>query len=197
MKLHVVLAHPSSELRGRRQVVEGRRFGSLALARSARRARLAAVPPVFPRDDEGAPVSFSDDAGRTWHWSTTNTRGLVGAVVASEPVALDAERRGRRLEALRATFAPEELARLEGFAEPRELVLWTAKEAVLKLARVGLAGLSQTKLFAVLSRDRLAVSWKDRRYAVRVFALEGHVLAVTCASSRFDVELDELDGVPA
>ncbi len=197
MKLHVVLAHPSSELRGRRQVAEGRRCGALALARSARKARLSAVPAVFPRDEQAAPVSFSDARGKTWHWSTTNTRGLVGAVVATEPVALDAEWRGRRLDAVRAVFAPEELARLEGFPEPRELVLWTAKEAVLKLARVGLAGLSETRLFAVLSRDRLALCWQERRYAVRVFSLAEHVFAVTCAYPRFEIELHELDEVLA
>ncbi len=198
MKLHVFLADLSTELRGRAQAAQGRRLGALALQRSARKARLTGAPKVFPRDEEGAPAAFQDSKGATWHWSTTNTRGLVAGVVAPTPVALDSEWRGRaRLDAVRASSTPEELAKLEGFPEPRELVLWTAKEAVLKVARVGLAGLSETRLFAVLARDRLVLSFKDKRFAVRTFVLEEHVVAVACGEPRFEVELHQLDGVTA
>ena len=198
MKLHVVLATVPPELRGRAQANEGRRLGALALARSARKARLTGAPKTFPRDEEGVPTSFADAKGTTWHWSTTNTRGRVGGVVAPTPVALDAEWRGRsRLDAVRGSSAPDEMQKLEGFPEPRELVLWTAKEAVLKVARVGLAGLSKTSLFAVLSRDRLVLSYEEKRYAVRTFVLEEHVIAIACSEPRFEVELHELDGVTA
>jgi phosphopantetheinyl transferase len=198
LKLHVVLATVAPELRGRAQATEGRRLGALALARSARKARLTGAPKDFPRDEEGVPASFTDKKGATWHWSTTNTRGLVAGVVAQTPVALDAEWRGRsRLDAVRGSSAPDELTKLEGFPEPRELVLWTAKEAVLKVARVGLAGLSKTRLFAVLARDRLVLSYDEKRFAVRTFVLEDHVIAVACGEPRFEVELHELDGVTA
>ena len=73
-------------------VEEARRLGRRALEEASRLARLSA-PTEFPRDAERAPLPFEDERapGRLWHWSTTNTRGLVAAAVAPAPIGIDAE----------------------------------------------------------------------------------------------------------
>lgn len=151
--------------------------------------------PEFPRDSAGAPLPYPLPDG-DWHWSTTNTHGLAGAVVAPGPVALDAEWLARpRLDAARGYFEPEELALVDDFDAPAELVLWTAKEVVLKLVGVGLAGLPKCHLTAVRAPHALTVAYDGRSHEVHSCLAHEHVLAFAggAASARFELhELEEI-----
>ncbi|HEX8190448.1 MAG TPA: 4'-phosphopantetheinyl transferase superfamily protein [Pyrinomonadaceae bacterium] len=81
------------------------------------------------------------------HFNLTHTEGLVACVVAREPaVGVDAEHLGRGgslMEIARHSFAPAEVALLEG-APPdarREIFfdIWTLKEAYVKARGMGLS----------------------------------------------------------
>jgi len=214
VRLHPVLAPLDPALRGRAGVAEGRRLGRLCLEHSASLASEAMRPGAphpppasgdsatgrgwhaFPRNSAGAPRPYVV-AGTEWTWSTTNTHGLAAAVTAPVPVAIDAEWCARpRLDAARAYFDDAELARVPAVEAPRELVLWTAKEVVLKLTGLGLAGLPRCRLLAVAG-DRLDVELDGRTYTVHSIVYGQHVLAL--ASTRADVtwQLHALAGVPA
>jgi phosphopantetheinyl transferase len=107
----------------------------------------------------------------------------VAALVAPVAVGLDAEWLARpRIEAARALFrASGELARLRS-AEPREvLALWSAKEALLKLAGVGLADLGRCPLRSRES-ETYRLEHAGRLHDVRVRFEGAHVLAWTSAS---------------
>ena len=211
MILHAVLARRPAGLRGRAGVEEGRRLGRRALARSARLAGATfhaegVVPPPpppprdvrsaerlpdardLPRDADGAPRSLDG-----WHWSTTNTRGLVGALVAPCPVALDAEWLHRpRLAEVRAAFDRDELERIGTTPLPPELVVWTAKEAVLKLARVGLAALQRCRIVEREGPQILRVTLDHRTFRVRQLVWGEHLLAFACSAVDYDVRLETL-----
>ncbi len=175
MILVAVLAPFSTELVGREGVVEGRRVGALALAKAAERTGIPGLE--LPRDEKGAPLPIGG-----WHWSNTNTRGLAAAIVAPFPVGIDAEwSRRPRFEAARDRFDrddPSELDRMGGRSRTDVLRLWTAKEAVLKLTRAGIADLGRTVLTEVLDAERLRLTSREREVEVRVSRWNEHIVSV-------------------
>lgn len=205
MRLHPVISARDPRLVGRAGVQDGRRLGRRCLERSARLVGAPHPPPTsgdspepdrlpeFPRDSAGAPLPYHD-----WHWSTTNTRGLAGGLVAPCPVALDAEWLKRpRLGAVRSYFDPRELALVAGFGAPAALVLWTAKEVVLKLTGVGLAGLPDCELISAEAPHALVVGFRGRRQRVHSMVAHEHVLAFACEADSPCFELEELEEVLA
>lgn len=116
-----------------------------ALARAAEHAGLHRY--TLTKTESGAPRI--DVAG--WHVSLAHSRSLALAALAEQPVGIDVEDlREGRLAKLQRYFEPDELARLGSLA-PRELAaLWSAKEAVLKLAG---RGLEELRLVVLTGRD--------------------------------------------
>ena len=175
MILHPVVAPLPTSLVGAEGVSEGRRVGRLVLARAAQLAGAAGWVPE--RDGKGAPLPTAG-----WYWTNTNTRGLAAALVAPVPVGIDAEwSRRPRFEAALRRFErddPGELDRLGGRDREHVLRLWTAKEAVLKLTRAGIADLGRTVLTAVIDRERLRLTSRGDEYEVRVFHWNEHLIAV-------------------
>lgn len=175
MILVAVLAPFPTDLVGREAVLEGRRVGGSALARAAERAGAPGLE--LRRDEKGAPLPTEG-----WHWSNTNTRGLAAAVVAPFPVGIDAEwSRRPRFEAARDRFDRDdrgELDRVGGRDRMDVLRLWTAKEAVLKLTRAGIADLGRTVLTEVLDAGRLRLASRDHEYEVRVSLWNEHIVSV-------------------
>ena len=201
--LYPVVARLARDLRGRDGVAEARRLGRVSLDRSSKLAHVEHTN--FPRDPERAPTPFRS-GGVTWYWSTTNTTGLAGGVVAPTRVAIDAEWLDRpRLEAVLEYFAPAELDDLLqlGLDERRAaLALWSAKESVVKLTGVGMAGMGRATLECVLAPGRgtptrLAVSLEDEVFEV-VQVWEGeHVVSLACDAPAYRVQLKTLEGVGA
>lgn len=75
------------------------------------------------------------------HFNVSHSGGVVVAAVSGSPVGIDIEVPGRCrdfLEIARRFFHPDEADRCSG--EDEFLRLWTAKEAMLKLAGTGLSG---------------------------------------------------------
>jgi len=191
--IHVALAPFPAELGRRERVAACQR--AVAAARSHAAQRAGAPPELaraWPRDESGAPAVRAG-----WHASFADTAGLAAALVARSPAALDVEWLGRpRWQAARARFAEEgELARLGADDRASVLALWTAKEAVLKLARVGLADLGRCPLVARTEQGFVLLHRGVER-SVRVLAHGPHVLAVA-AAAELPIDLSVLAAEPA
>ena len=63
---------------------------------------------------------------------------------------------------------------------------WTAKEAVLKAAGVGISGLSQCRVTAVPDESHLHLEYEGVDYLVEHFFFDGHV--ATVVKNRFQVK---------
>ena len=201
MGLHLVLAPTPADLPRSRHVAAAREASLRALAASA---RLAGVEPRAPDTDEaGAPLPWG-----AWHWSLAHTRGLALALVAPGPAGVDVERldRARVADLTDRIVSPAERALLDDLLPATLLRVWTAKEAVLKRAGVGLAELDDCRLagpLGVLSGEGEAVV-RHRGAVHRVLqwhvdaAGDGsatHVVAACCEAG--EVRLTRLEPAPA
>jgi phosphopantetheinyl transferase len=168
----------ASESTGVERVAEQSAAARRALQRAADECGLG--PVVLAKSPAGAPRLDRDG----WHVSLAHTRELALAVLAERPVGADLEDlRAPRLAKLHRFFEPAELARL-GSIEPRALAeLWTAKEAVLKLAGVGLEELSHVVL---VTRDEfgLVLAHRGARRRVMHREFESHLVAL-CVDGEF------------
>lgn len=198
MILHPVAAFGAHELQGQEKVRVGRELGRAALKRSARLMKLELETEgedeqeIFPRDEHRAPLAF-ERAGRTWCWSTTNTRGLSCAVVAPTRVGIDAEWLGRpRLGAALRYLPANELGAMGLEARRAAFALWSAKEAVLKLTGVGMAGMGRTQLVRVPGPGRATLELDEEVWEVRQVWESEHVISIACEAKDFTVELDHL-----
>lgn len=176
MELFPVLSAFDLALKGGPCLERGREHAALALRESA---RLAQAPPLqFRRDEGGAPLS---EAG--WHWTQTHTRGLAAALVATEPLApvgIDAEWLGRaRVEVIGRRF-PEELALFEAPTDRNALLLWTAKEALLKRFGIGVADLTRAILTEV-DESGAWLSYRGERHRVHQRIIGDHLIAVAAS----------------
>lgn len=182
--LHAVLCPLSMRLARRQRFAAAREALAEALAASGALAGAPRALPysAWPREASGAPAVV-----RGWHASVTDTRGLAAALVAPFAVALDAEWRQRpRWHAARERFrVTGELAQLGDEGRDSVLALWSAKEALLKLTRTGLADLARCPLLARASAGAQQVfnlRHGEREYAVRVQLLGQHLLAHASAA---------------
>lgn len=173
--LHAVLVPLSTRLARRERFAVAREAVGEALRASAERAGAPRSLPCerWPRDARGAPTAV-----RGWHASFADTTGLVVALVARTPLALDCEwLRRPRWEAARAHLAETGERSAVGSEERDEvLAAWVAKESVLKLAGVGLAELSSCRIVARTPEGfRLAHRGEER--VAHVTVLGAHVVA--------------------
>lgn len=145
MPLALVLAPLSTRLPRTQRFAASRAAVAEALRASG---ELAGAPRALPYDDWPRAPSGAPSPVRGWHASYADTTGLVVALVTSGPVAVDAEWvRRPRWHAARERFRDSgELVSLGGDTRDDVLALWTAKEALLKLAGVGLADLGRCPL---------------------------------------------------
>ncbi len=142
-------------------------------------ANLAPLP--LRTDASGAPLPVGD-----LHWSKADSRGAVLVAAASAPVGVDVERFGRpRLNALSERFGAEAAAVTGRSDEAALLAGWCAREAVLKLHGLGLAGLGRTRWLALAPIDapphRPGSSSAAPRDAVATLAFDHHIHRVRLA----------------
>jgi 4'-phosphopantetheinyl transferase len=160
-------------LAGRARVVAQSRRAREALARSAEAsgAQLGALE----KDAEDAPLSSNG-----WHWSISHGRGYAAGVVARGRVGLDVERvEARNPDVVSRVTTRNELELLGGFTWEAFVRVWTAKEAVLKKAGVGLLELSGCTIVAVPDAESMVVHHRDRDHLVHQSTRDHHVAAVT------------------
>lgn len=119
---------------------------------------------VFERTEEGKPFVPGGP-----HFNLSNHPGLVGCVVANDPVGLDIEILSREVNP--RALADSEKAELAALPElersVRAVELWSLKEAYLKARGDGIA----VKLRTVVARDIADWTLQSRRFGRYVVAV--------------------------
>jgi len=159
-------------------VLDQRHAARRALSTCA--ARCGVRADRWDQEDNGVPRVQNG-----WHWSISHKRHLVAAALAREPVGVDVESLVPRRSGLWKHIADaDEWSVLGGPGWNAFYLLWTAKEAVLKAAGVGLAGLDACRLMHAELRTCFTLSYGGRKWRVEHFHHADHVVAVTCNSGR-------------
>jgi phosphopantetheinyl transferase len=184
----VFAALPTTPLLKGREAVRARRGRQRAALAEA--CALAGAPHAsdLPRDRDGAPAPFG--ARGEWRWSVANTRGAAAAAVGPCALGVDVEALDRRRVPPASAFADaEELALAPAWDARRALELWCAKEAVLKLALVGIAELRACRLSEPPRRRNGAVALvlehRGVRRVVTVQAVDGFLVALAADAPAY------------
>lgn len=176
----VVIADCANELAGLRG--SDRVARQSALARQALATAALAIGArlgTLEKDALDAPLPSNG-----WHWSLSHGSRFVAATLSRSPIGVDVEEiRPRRTHVVPRVTSRDELELLGGFAWPAFVRVWTAKEAVLKRAGVGLAELSRCRLVAVPDDRTLVLRHRDRDHVVRQFLSDLHVVSVACGDA--------------
>jgi 4'-phosphopantetheinyl transferase len=166
------VAESKRRLKGRQKVRFLSEFARSALKHSA--MRLGVLLPKLEKEENGAPIP----AGGI-HWSLSHKSGCVAAVAAPAPVGIDIEKIRPVKEGLAERIAaPDEWRLFSGEELSDFFRCWTAKEAVLKAAGVGIAGLSDCRIVSVPNLERLSVVFRSISWEVRFHPFGGHLAAV-------------------
>ena len=151
------------------------RYARQALERSGKRSGF--FPQRLEKDRHGAPLPSSGV-----HWSISHKPEYVAGVVAKSFVGIDIETIRPVGSALFNRVCTGEEMRCFHGDDQDPLVLFfrtfTAKEAVLKAARIGLKGLSRTRVVASGGASTTVISLANDRYTVEHFINRGYIAAV-------------------
>jgi len=162
---------------------------SVALSRLARECVAASAlksnlpVKIFETDESGVPLPSNGV-----FWSLSHKPGYVAGVASVKEVGIDIEKLKPVSHALFRRIVDETEA-LRFPARDRVHVffrVFTAKEAVLKKAGIGMRGLSKAKIHGVLDDRNLLVRYGDKKYRVEHFYFDGYLASVT--KDNLDIE---------
>jgi 4'-phosphopantetheinyl transferase len=170
----VILANEKSrDVKGLERVERQRRRAIEALHCSERES--GAELAVLEKDADDAPL-----ASNGWHWSISHTSDFSAGIVSRARVGIDIESVSRRrLELVTAVASPTERELFPEFGAREFVRVWTAKEAVLKKAGIGLAELSAARVLSVPNDQCLIVAHRGRRHLAHQWEHDGHVAAIS------------------
>ncbi len=189
----VILRVPSivTGLKGRDKVRALSHVARTAVGRSADLARLPAVD--FLKSNQGAPLP-----SRGVFWSLSHKPEAVAGIAAPIPVGIDIECLQDRSAALyRKIATAEERLLLDRIPDPVVAFhrCWTAKEAVLKAAGVGLARLSDCRIQGVVDDSSTGVDFDGHHWTVSHVQWDGHMASVTCNDMVVNWTMAEADDI--
>jgi 4'-phosphopantetheinyl transferase len=170
----VILSVPENarSAKGRDRVVLLSRYARKALEVSAAKSNVTLGKLL--KDTNGAPLP-SDGS----YWSLTHKPDYVGAVVASEPTGIDIEKIRKVSAAVVRKITGSGELRLGGADSPAGFFrFWTAKEAVLKAAGVGMKGLSSCRVTRIVDETHLEAEYKGRVFSIEQLYFSEHIAAV-------------------
>ena len=126
------------------------------------------------KSPEGAPLPSGG-----YFWSLAHKTEYVAGVVADFPIGLDIEKIRPCAPGLYRIAADETEWKLAETADdPLFFRFWTAKEAVLKSAGIGLRALSRCRVIEIVDDQHLILSYNHQAYDVEHFYFNGHIAAI-------------------
>jgi 4'-phosphopantetheinyl transferase len=126
------------------------------------------------KSPEGAPLPVGG-----YFWSLAHKIDYVAGVVADFPIGVDIEKIKPCAQGLYRMAADEAEWKLaETAGDLMFFRYWTAKEAVLKSAGVGLRALSKCRVTRIVDDHHLTLSYKDQEVNVEHFYFNGHIAAI-------------------
>jgi 4'-phosphopantetheinyl transferase len=175
VKLFPVVLQVAGEL----QCLKGRQKVSL-LSKHARQAlrlsadRSGAILQELSKDEDDVPLPSGH-----YYWSVSHKSRYVAAVIGPDPIGIDIEEIKPRSQSIFSYVAGEDEWRLCGGKSQEALYrLWTAKEAVVKAAGTGLAGMRSCQVVAVPDENNIAVFYQEQLRTVEQLRYDGHIVAV-------------------
>jgi len=159
-------------LRGRDKVIRLSSLARQAVQLSANQSGIKLGELL--KSPEGAPLPVGG-----YFWSLAHKTEYVAGVVADFPIGMDIEKIRPCAPGLYRITADETEWKL---GEPAGDLLffryWTAKEAVLKSAGIGLRALSQCRVIEIVDDHHLMLSYKHHKLDVEHFYFNGHIAAI-------------------
>lgn len=114
-----------------------------------------------------------------YYWSISHKPKYVAAVISDSRVGIDIEEIKPRNGSIFNYVASEEEWKLCGGKSWEALYrCWTAKEAVVKAAGTGLAGLKSCQVHSVPDETHIFLYYQDRSHEVEQLHYNGHILSV-------------------
>ena len=157
------------------------------LSRQARRALEISAEKSSVRlgkleqDKRNAPLPFDGI-----YWSITHKIEYVGGVIAPCPVGIDIEKICSRTKALFQKTATEAEWLLADKTFETFFRYWTAKEAVLKAAGIGLRALSKCRVIRVPDERHLDIEYDAITYHIQHHYHNDHIASIVKNSYAID-----------
>jgi 4'-phosphopantetheinyl transferase len=177
----VIMAVPDTvkDLAPRERVKFLSRLARRALEISADKSRVPLGE--LAQDERNAPLPCDGT-----YWSITHKTEYVGGVVAPSPIGIDIEKICQRTESLFQKVAgPAEWSLADKTFESF-FRFWTAKEAVLKAAGIGLKALSQCRVTNVPDALNLEIEYEAQIYRIEHHFFDDHIASVVKNEFRID-----------
>ena len=170
----IVLPVPSDPqpLKGRQKVALLSKQARQALRLSADRSGV--VLQELSKDEDDVPRPSG-----SYHWSVSHKTKYVAAVISNNRIGIDIEEIKPRSQSIFGYVAGEEEWELCGGKSWDALCrCWTAKEAVVKSAGTGLAGMRSCQVVSVPDKTHILIFYQDRLHTVEQLRYDGHIVAV-------------------
>jgi len=129
---------------------------------------------VLESDRNGAPVSSNGV-----YWSLSHKPGYVAGVISDNQIGIDIEPiRPVSRGVFDRVIDNDERHLADRLSDALFFRYWTAKEAVLKAAGVGLKGLSKCKIQRIIDATTLIIFFQQMHWTVEHAYLDNHVASV-------------------
>jgi 4'-phosphopantetheinyl transferase len=184
----VILSVPSEkqQLKGREKVLFLSQYARFAAERSAKKNGISLAG--FTKNEQGMPLPSMG-----YYWSISHKPEYVAGVVSVKKIGIDIEKIRPYSTGLEKKVADEKEWSLYQL-DRSELLFryWTAKEAVLKIAGIGLAGLSSCKIKKNTSENHMIVLFQNHEYHIEHIKFDNHVAAITAGDdTRIEWAVDK------
>jgi 4'-phosphopantetheinyl transferase len=128
---------------------------------------------ALAQDERNAPLPFNGT-----YWSITHKNEYVGGVVCPSPTGIDIEKICPRAKSLFRKTADEDEWALADKTVTTFFRYWTAKEAVLKAAGIGLRDLSKCRISRVPDAHHLDLAYDGNNWRIEHYFFNNHIASI-------------------